>query len=207
MCVPQYLRMTALLTMCLWLFGPRQSVLASPRIQVTTTTRATCKMDVLLGGYRSSSNSKECQHKKSVPNQKKKRVKRRGSQALYHNYNLDPKDHSYTFSYDTGWTPQGRSFRYETRDALGNVEGEFGYVGPDGVARVTKYTADTRGYRTRSFIVPKQEEEEEQELLIVGPIPPHLKKKHLENNPDAVIKDGPSYQDVDNNVDNVNYIN
>ena len=45
---------------------------------------------------------------------------------------------------------------------FGNVEGEFGYVDPDGVARVTKYTADRRGYRTRSFIIPKQVAEEEE---------------------------------------------
>ena len=56
--------------------------------------------------------------------------------------------------------------RFETRDADGNVEGEFGYVDPDGVARVTKYTADRRGYRTRSFVI-KQEEQEEQGLLFI----------------------------------------
>jgi hypothetical protein len=128
------------------------------------------------------------------------RVKRQGQQALYHNYNLNSADNSYTFSYDTGWTPTGRSYRYETRSPNGNVEGEFGYVDPDGVARVTKYTADRRGYRTRSFIIPKQEAEEE-ELLIVGPIPPHLKDEHLANNPEAVIRSGPSLQDIGENFE------
>jgi len=101
------------------------------------------------------------------------------------------KDNSYNFSYDTGWSATGRSFRFEERLANGDVRGSFGWVDkPGGLVRVTKYTADRRGYRTRQFsrrLEKKRKRKQEQELLIVGPIPPFLRKSHLAANPGAVV--------------------
>merc|ERR1711915_171582 len=102
---------------------------------------------------------------------------------------------SYTFSYDTGWTVWGRSYRLEKRSPDGKVTGEFGWVNAPGEkARVTFYSADKRGYRAKSimFDIKEENNDEEKDLLIIGPIPPFLKDQHLAANPDAEILGGDS---------------
>ncbi|XP_023347290.1 cell wall integrity and stress response component 3 [Eurytemora carolleeae] len=67
-------------------------------------------------------------------------------------YNLNPVDLSYNFSYDTGWNSGGRSYRYEAKDVEGRVEGEYGWIREKGgIARITKYTAGTAGYRVKQY--------------------------------------------------------
>lgn len=118
---------------------------------------------------------------------------------LYNYYHTNVVDQSYNFSYDTGWSSTGRSFRFEERRPNGDVSGEFGWVDkPEGTVRVTKYTADRRGYRTRQFVkrLERMKRKEEEELLIVGPIPPFLKESHLAANPGAILSDGPDLEDI-----------
>jgi len=113
------------------------------------------------------------------------------SSQLFNFRHNNVKDSSYNYSYDTGWSATGRSFRFEERLANGDVRGSFGWVDkPGGLVRVTKYTADRRGYRTRQFsrrLEKKRKRKQEQELLIVGPIPPFLRESHLAANPGAVV--------------------
>lgn len=42
---------------------------------------------------------------------------------------------------------QYQSFREEFRDSNGQVKGKFGFIDPQGILRITEYTADKRGYR------------------------------------------------------------
>jgi len=122
------------------------------------------------------------------------------TEALYNYYNFNPLDSSYNFSYDTGWSTAGRSFRFEQRLPNGDVSGEYGWVdSPDGTVRVTKYTADRFGYRARQFIkkMERKQREKQKEILIVGPIPPFLKDSHLDANPEAELSDGPDYSDLE----------
>jgi hypothetical protein len=42
---------------------------------------------------------------------------------------------------------QYQSFREEFRDRNGRVKGKFGFIDPQGILRITEYTADKRGYR------------------------------------------------------------
>merc|ERR1711892_118210 len=107
---------------------------------------------------------------------------------LYNFYNLNPIDLSYNFSYDTGWSSKGRSFRFEERQSSGDVTGEFGWITrPGGGVRITKYTADRQGYRVKHITRDLAMETKKKEVLIIGPIPPFLKESHLAANPGAVI--------------------
>ena len=54
-------------------------------------------------------------------------------------------DGSYSFGYESG----DGSFRYETRDPQGQVQGNFGYVDSNGLLRVVEYMAGSTGYRIR----------------------------------------------------------
>jgi Insect cuticle protein len=54
-------------------------------------------------------------------------------------------DGSYSFGYESG----DGSFRYETRDRQGQVQGKFGYVDTNGLLRVVEYIAGSTGYRIR----------------------------------------------------------
>ena len=38
------------------------------------------------------------------------------------------------------------------------------------------------------------------EILIVGPIPPFLKERHIDANPDAELSDGPDYSDLEESL-------
>jgi len=79
--------------------------------------------------------------------------------------------------------------------------GEFGWVlKPDGVVRMTKYTADRKGYRVK-HITRQLEREKKNEVLIVGPIPPFLKKAHLAANQGAVIIYGQGGEQLDEKVE------
>jgi len=40
-----------------------------------------------------------------------------------------------------------QSFREEFRDPSGRVKGKFGFIDPQGILRITEYTADRLGYR------------------------------------------------------------
>lgn len=73
--------------------------------------------------------------------------------ALFNYYKQNPDDLSYVFSYDTGWSRGGRSYRFEEGDGKGGVKGEYGWIGERGaVARITRYTAGTAGYRSNQYI-------------------------------------------------------
>ncbi|KDR11179.1 hypothetical protein L798_14687 [Zootermopsis nevadensis] len=64
---------------------------------------------------------------------------------------------------------QYQSFREEFRDRSGRVKGKFGFIDPKGILRITEYTADKHGYRTKQttrYLVKKDEP-----LPIIGPIP------------------------------------
>ena len=90
-----------------------------------------------------------------------------------------------------GWLPGGgRSYKWEEMSAGGEGRGEYGWVEAGGeVVRVTSYTADTRGYRQQQTVSRLQTETQQEtersnpyeDLLIVGPIPPFLRRKN--NNP------------------------
>ena len=43
------------------------------------------------------------------------------------------------------------SYREETRDANGRVQGRYGYVDPNGILRTVEYLADEYGFRYESL--------------------------------------------------------
>ncbi len=50
------------------------------------------------------------------------------------------------FGYNTGSGKNG-SFREETRNPDGSVQGQYGYVDADGKQRIVKYTAGVEGFK------------------------------------------------------------
>ncbi|XP_019873595.1 uncharacterized protein LOC109601761 isoform X2 [Aethina tumida] len=72
------------------------------------------------------------------------------SLADWNNYNYHEPNGpgTYAFGYDIDDAENDNvQFRNEERHANGTVTGSYGYVDPDGTARIVNYVADERGYR------------------------------------------------------------
>ncbi|CAG7817717.1 unnamed protein product [Allacma fusca] len=83
------------------------------------------------------------------------------------------QDGSYHFGYDTG-TDYDHSYREETRDANGRVEGRYGYIDPNGILRTVEYIADEKGFRTRSA---DHVLFDNSNIQVIGPIPKPVSRK------------------------------